>query len=66
MDVEIVLRRRRNDPDRWECWMRDPKATPSWSLVPTVRRPRKRRSVVGLLAAQFAHMPDHLPSFDLT
>ncbi len=24
MDVEIVLPRRRNDPDHWECWMRDP------------------------------------------
>lgn len=24
MGVEILLPRRRNDPDHWECWMRDP------------------------------------------
>jgi catechol 2,3-dioxygenase-like lactoylglutathione lyase family enzyme len=24
MGVEIILPRRRNDPDHWECWMRDP------------------------------------------
>jgi len=24
MGVEVILPRRRNDPDHWECWMRDP------------------------------------------
>lgn len=24
MGVEVILPKRRNDPDHWECWMRDP------------------------------------------
>jgi catechol 2,3-dioxygenase-like lactoylglutathione lyase family enzyme len=37
MGVEIILPKHRNDPDHWECWMRDPDgyrivvASPDWS-----------------------------------
>jgi catechol 2,3-dioxygenase-like lactoylglutathione lyase family enzyme len=40
MKVEITMPPHRNDPDHWECWMRDPDgyrlvvASPDWSAGP--------------------------------
>ena len=40
MGVEVVLPKHRNDPEHWECWMRDPDgygivvASPDWSAGP--------------------------------